>query len=145
MTNDEEGLRGCWFAGTVDERAPGHALVAELEDDEAPGEPLREWFPLPPGVPGAGALGGEPDDGRPRHVGPGFVLRPQPSATVRAPLACGSGRVTQADLAQGLLARSQWLQPAVHCVTLFAKGVIRERDLESVCFVGLMSGHASMP
>lgn len=93
MTNDEEGLRGCWFAGTIDERAPGHALVAyaELEDDEAPGEPLREWFPLPPGVPGAGALGGEPDDGRPRHVGPGFVLRPQPSATVRAPLALGSG------------------------------------------------------
>ena len=85
MTNDEEGLRGCWFAGTVAARAAGHALIsyAELEDDAAPGQPLREWFPLPGAAPGAGAAGGLPADGRARHTRPGFRLRPQPPAAVR--------------------------------------------------------------
>jgi hypothetical protein len=85
VTNDEDGLRGCWFAGAVAARAPGAALVAyaELEDDGAPGEPLREWFPLPPGAAGArGGPGGPrlPDDGHARHRGAGFQLRPQPPA-----------------------------------------------------------------
>ncbi|KAK9830966.1 hypothetical protein WJX81_003318 [Elliptochloris bilobata] len=86
VTNDEEGLRGCWFTGTVAARAPGHALVAyaELEDDAAPGEPLREWFPLPRGAPGASEAGGPPHDGRTRHMRPGFRLRPQPPAALCA-------------------------------------------------------------
>ncbi len=86
VTNDEDGLRGCWFAGAVAQRAPGAALVAyaELEDDGAPGEPLREWFPLPAGA--AGTRGGgarPPDDGRARHRGAGFQLRPQLPAQAR--------------------------------------------------------------
>jgi len=68
VTNDEDGLRGCWFAGAVAQRAPGAALVAyaELEDDGAPGGGARP-----------------PDDGRARHRGAGFQLRPQLPAQAR--------------------------------------------------------------
>ena len=47
VMNDEEGLRGCWFAGSIAQLCASHALVsyADLED-EANGGPLQEWFLL---------------------------------------------------------------------------------------------------
>ena len=81
VMNDEEGLQGSWFMGTITQRQHGFALVAydELMVAEDSDEKLQEWFPLP-GTPQANrALLKSTFDS---HFGPGFKIRPPPPPEV---------------------------------------------------------------
>lgn len=79
VTNDEEGLRGCWFSAVVQQIEPTHVLVAydDLEDEET-GVVLQEWFSMP----GAQAAAPSFVSSFKVHTEPGYMLRPQPSDTV---------------------------------------------------------------
>lgn len=82
VTNDEAGLRGCWFPAVVQQTERTHVLVAyENLDDEETGDTLREWFPVP------GVNGGVPDfaSNFKIHSAPGYMLRPQPPEEVSNP------------------------------------------------------------
>ncbi|CAL8467664.1 g7202 [Coccomyxa elongata] len=75
VTNDEAGLRGCWFPAVVQQTERTHVLVAyENLDDEGTGDALQEWFPVP------SVQGGLPDfaSNFKIHSAPGYMLRPQP-------------------------------------------------------------------
>lgn len=81
VMNDEEGLQGSWFMGTITHLQHGFALVAydELMVSEDSDEKLQEWFPLP-GTPQTNKdlLESTYDS----HFGPGFKIRPPPPAEV---------------------------------------------------------------
>lgn len=79
VTNDEAGLRGCWFPAAVRQVERGLVLVAYDEvDDEDTGDALQEWFPAP-GAPGyLPALASNFK----AHTAPGYLIRPQPPDNV---------------------------------------------------------------
>ncbi len=82
VTNDEAGLRGCWFPAVVQQTERTHVLVAyDNLDDEGTGEALQEWFPVP------SVQRGVPDfaSNFRIHTAPGYLLRPLPPESVRAP------------------------------------------------------------
>ena len=77
MTNDEDGLRGCWFEAKIVGRAANYALVAykELQDEADESMPLKEWFHIP-GRPSRDSS--DVPSGHPCHLEPGFHMRPLP-------------------------------------------------------------------
>ena len=79
--NDEEGLQGSWFQGTITQLQHGFALVAydELMVSEDSDEKLQEWFPLP-GTPKAKQALIDPTHDS--HFGQGFKVRPPPPTEV---------------------------------------------------------------
>ena len=85
VMNDEEGLRGCWFAAGVAQLCASHALVSYADlQDEGSGASLQEWFPLP-GM-GPGGLSAAAAGGKRVHAQPGYMLRPAPPAEVPRPV-----------------------------------------------------------
>eukprot|EP00879_Flechtneria_rotunda_P011095 GHRR01011592.1.p1 GENE.GHRR01011592.1~~GHRR01011592.1.p1 ORF type:complete len:637 (+),score=272.56 GHRR01011592.1:995-2905(+) len=81
VMNDEDGLRGAWWAGRITAMQHGYALVeyAALFNDEAGTTPLREWFV----VPGLGAAadptaGQAVAQGYVMHLGQNYQMRPKP-------------------------------------------------------------------
>ncbi|BDA42682.1 probable protein AGENET DOMAIN (AGD)-CONTAINING P1 at N-terminal half [Coccomyxa sp. Obi] len=79
VTNDEAGLRGCWFPAVVQQTERTHVLVAyDNLDDEGTGDALQEWFPVP------SVQGGVPEftSNFKIHTAPGYLLRPQPPGDV---------------------------------------------------------------
>ena len=95
--NDEEGLQGSWFMGTITQLQHGFVLVAydELMVSEDSDEKLQEWFPLS-GTPQSNKdlLESTYDS----HFGPGFKIRPPPPPEVGSP--CCTCCVHTACLAQ---------------------------------------------
>ena len=112
VMNDEEGLRGCWFAGSIAQLCASHALVsyADLED-EANGGPLQEWFLLP-GV-STGQLSASAAGGKRVHVEPGYMLRPTPPAEVPWPTSCASRIVHEPDAGPWLCSFIKLSAPSV--------------------------------
>jgi hypothetical protein len=83
VTNDEAGLRNCWFPGVVQQVTETHALVAYDELDDEDGSQLQEWFQLP---------GLEQEDFSVTtsftvHKSPAFAMRPRPPQNVRPRMA----------------------------------------------------------
>ena len=91
--NDEEGLQGSWFQGTITQLHHGFALIAydELMVSENSDEKLQEWFPLPGTPEGHRALLEATHDS---HFGSGFKIRPPPPPEV----SCSSRGCIQAVL-----------------------------------------------
>ena len=81
VMNDEEGLQGSWFMGTITQLQHGFALVAydELMVSEDSDEKLQEWFPLPATPHTNKDLLDSTYDS---HFGPGFKIRPPPPSDV---------------------------------------------------------------
>lgn len=82
VTNDEAGLRGCWFPAVVQQTERGLVLVAYDEvDDEDTGNALQEWFPAPGAHPTVATLASNFKI----HTAPGYLVRPQPPEDVSVP------------------------------------------------------------